>query len=487
MLPYKSLVPLEKSAKTPLFLQIANGLMDNIKKGVIPKGTKLLGTRAMAAALDVHRQTVIAAYDELLAQGWIETQATKGTFVSLKIPIIKPITLEEKAVKKDSKIKTGFTFNKTNLLNAPPIRGSSMLGLDDGYPDVRLAPTEALARAFRTVLQKGYQKNTLFYGDTKGDLSLRESIRDYLNESRGLHITTDNVLITRGSLMAIYLAIQTILQPSDRLVVGKIGYGSGNLIFKQRGVELLYVDVDEHGLNVEQIAQLCREKPIKMVYLTPHHHYPTTVTMSAERRMHLLQLANDYQFCILEDDYDYDFHYTSSPILPLASVDTEGVVAYIGSMSKTISPAIRIGYIVAPSELIDEMSFLRRIIDRQGDNLLEAAIALLFKEGEIKRHLKKSHRTYHKRCDLFCDLLTTELGDAIEFKKPNGGMAVWAKFDRSLNLPQLAEKALSKGLKINNGATFNPEGIHLNATRLGFASINDGEIEKAIQLLKSLI
>ena len=232
MLPYKSLVPLEKSAKTPLFLQIANGLMDNIKKGVIPKGTKLLGTRAMAAALDVHRQTVIAAYDELLAQGWIETQATKGTFVSLKIPIIKPITLEEKAVKKDSKIKTGFTFNKTNLLNAPPIRGSSMLGLDDGYPDVRLAPTEALARAFRTVLQKGYQKNTLFYGDTKGDLSLRESIRDYLNESRGLHITTDNVLITRGSLMAIYLAIQTILQPSDRLVVGKIGYGSGNLIFK---------------------------------------------------------------------------------------------------------------------------------------------------------------------------------------------------------------------------------------------------------------
>ncbi len=487
MLPYSTFITIDKKEKMPIFLQIANKTIENIKKGIIPKGTKLLGSRAMALSLGVHRKTILAAYDELMAQGWIETQASKGTFVSQNIPEIKPVSWHNNALSETPKTKTGFEFPKNAVLNKPILRGSSMLGFDDGFPDVRLAPTDALARAYRSVLKKGYQKHTLFYGDTKGEFSLREATRDYLNESRGLHIATDNVMITRGSMMAIYLATQTILNVGDRVVVGKIGYSSGNLVFKNRGVELLYVDIDENGLNVEQIAQLCLEKPIKMVYVTPHHHYPTTVTMSAERRMHLLQLAQKQQFCILEDDYDYDFHYSSSPILPLASVDTEGVVVYIGSLCKTISPAIRIGYVVAPSDLIDEMGYLRRIIDRQGDNILESAMAELFKEGEIKRHLKKSQRTYHKRRDVFCDMLQSALGHVIDFKKPNGGMAVWAKFDPSVSLPFLSEKALLKGLKINNGSTYNPDGVLLNATRLGFASINESEIEQGIGILKNLI
>ena len=487
MLPYATLITLDKKQKTPIFLQIANKTVDNIKKGIIPKGTKLLSSRAMAEALGVHRKTVLAAYDELMAQGWLETQASKGTFVSLKIPEIKPISLDKRPIVPHLKTKTGFFFTKNSILDKPVLRGSSMLGFDDGFPDVRLAPTDALARAYRSVLKKNYQKSALFYGDTKGHLSLREATKDYLQESRGLNISVENVMITRGSMMAIYLAAQTILKSGDRVVVGKTGYGSGNLIFKNRGVELLYVDIDENGLNVEQIAQLCLEKPLKMVYVTPHHHYPTTVTMSAERRMHLLQLAQEHQFCILEDDYDYDFHYASSPILPLASVDTEGVVVYIGSLCKTISPAIRIGYVVAPTELIDEMANLRRIIDRQGDNMLESAIAELFKDGEIKRHLKKSQRLYHKRRDVFCDLLKSELGSVIDFKKPNGGMAVWAKFDPSVSLPILSEKAFLKGLKISNGTNYNTEGHLFNAIRMGFASINESEIEAGIKLLKEVI
>jgi GntR family transcriptional regulator / MocR family aminotransferase len=494
MLPFKSILNLDKATKTPLFLQIANGLMDNIKAGLIPKGTKLLGSRAMAETLGVHRKTVIAAYDELSAQGWIETQATKGTFISLKIPEIKPVSLNKNGFSKElseeisfGKIKTGFHLTKNRALDKPVLRGSSMLGFDDGFPDVRLAPTNALASAYRAVLKKGYQKNTLFYGDTKGHLSLREATRDYLQESRGLNISVDNVMITRGSMMAFYLSAQTILKAGDRVVVGKINYGSGNMILKNRGVEMLYVDVDENGINVEQIAQLCAEKPVRMVYVTPHHHYPTTVTMSAARRMHLLQLAQEHQFCILEDDYDYDFHYTSSPILPLASVDTEGVVVYIGSLCKTISPAIRIGYVVAPTELIDEMANLRRIIDRQGDNMLEAAIAELFKDGEIKRHVKKSQRTYHKRRDVFCEILKSELGHVIDFKKPNGGMAVWAKFDPSINLPILSEKAFLNGLKINSGINYDTDFKQLNSTRMGFTSINESEIEQSIALLKRLI
>ena len=463
MLPFKSILNLEKNAKTPLFLQIANGLTDNIKSGIIPKGTKLLGTRAMAETLDVHRKTVVAAYDEMIAQGWLETQASKGTFVSLKIPEVKPISLDKKGVENDFKTTTGFTFHKSTILNRPVLRGSSMLGFDDGSPDVRLAPLDELARAYRTVLKKGYKKEMLFYGDTKGEMSLREAMVNYLRDSRGLNVTVDNV------------------------IVSEIGYGSSNMICKNSGANLLSVGVDENGLKTDEIEALCQKKPIRLVYVTPHHHYPTTVTMSAERRMHLLQLAEKYGFCVLEDDYDYDYHYSSSPILPLASIDTEGYVVYVGSLCKTISPALRIGYIVAPSELIDEMAQLRRIVDRQGDNILEAAIAELFREGDIKRLLKKAQRAYHKRRDLFCEMLKSELNDVIQFKKPNGGMAVWAQYDPSVSLPILAQKALKKGLKISDGSTYNPDGIILNAARMGFAAVNEEEIERGIGILKGVI
>jgi GntR family transcriptional regulator/MocR family aminotransferase len=168
-------------------------------------------------------------------------------------------------------------------------------------------------------------------------------------------------------------------------------------------------------------------------------------------------------------------------------VDTEGVVVYVGSLCKAISPAIRIGYVVAPSELIDELGYLRRTIDRQGDNILEAAVAELFRDGEIKRHLKKSQRMYHKRRDLFCEILNSELKDVVKFKKPSGGMAVWAQFDPSVNLPDLSEKALKNGLKLNNGLTYNPQNTLLNANRMGFASANENEIEQGIDVLKKII
>jgi GntR family transcriptional regulator / MocR family aminotransferase len=456
--------------------------MDNIKTGMIPKGMKLLGTRAMAETLGVHRQTVVAAYDELTAQGWIETKASRGTFVSQNIPHVKPVLLDKSLVQNDLKIKTGFNFKKKDYLQLPILRGSSGLSFDDGFPDNRFAPVDELARAYRSILTKGYQKNLLFYGETKGEMTFRQEMTTYLKETRGLNISTENVMITRGSMMAIYLTAQTILSAGDRVVVGDLGYGSGNLIFQNAGAELVKIQVDDKGLDVEQLAELCKTTPIRMVYITPHHHYPTTVTMPAERRLRLLELAKTYQFCILEDDYDYDFHYSSSPILPLASVDNEGYVIYVGSLCKIISPALRVGYIVAPSDLIEEMGNLRRIIDRQGDNLLEAALAILFKDGTIKRHLKKSQKAYHKRRDLFCEVLKTELNDVVDFKKPNGGMAVWAKFDPSVFLPNLSEKVGKMGLKISNSSVFN-----INSIRLGFASTNEIEIERGIEILKKAI
>lgn len=349
---------------------------------------------------------------------------------------------------------------------------------------MRLAPWDALSRAFRTVLRQGYRKNLLFYSDLFGEASLRASMAAYLRETRGLPVTEENILITRGSTMGLYLTSNIVLRPGDVVVVGEISYGSANLIFQKTGAKLMKVPVDERGLDVNAIAEICKKNSVRLIYVTPHHHYPTTVTMPAERRLSLLQLAQTYNFCILEDDYDYDFHYDCNPVLPLAGADAGGHVVYAGSLCKAISPALRIGYIAAPADLIESMGQLRRIIDRQGDQLMEAAVAILFKEGEIRRHLKKAQKTYHRRRDLFCEMLKSELGHVVGFAKPTGGMAVWAKFDKAIPLPMLAAKARENGLLISDGTGYDP---NLNATRLGFASVNEEEMERGMGILKALL
>ena len=484
MLPYSSLIQVDKSLKTPVFIQIALAITEQIRKGVIPSGARLPGTRALADYLDVHRKTVIAAYEELLAQGWLETRSSSGTFVSSKLPDTRPTALPQTAVAGDPKQKAGFRFQDDQLLHWPILKGSNILAFNDGFPDVRIAPWDALSRAFRTVVRQGYRKNLFFYSGLYGELSLRSTMADYLRETRGLPVAEENILVGRGSTMGIFLTANLVLQPGDHMVVGEMSYGSANIIFQKTGAQLLRVPVDQFGLDVDAIEDICKKTPIRMVYVTPHHHYPTTVTMPAERRLKLLQLAQNHGFCILEDDYDYDFHYDCNPVMPLAGADSGGHVVYVGSLCKAISPALRVGYVAGPADLIAAMGRLRRIIDRQGDNLTEAALALLFKEGEIRRHLKKAQKTYHHRRNLFCDLLKTNMGDLVTFEKPTGGMAVWTQFDPSFDLPGLAEKAARAGLYIPNGRSYAPQP---NATRLGFASVNEEEMARGMAILKKII
>lgn len=483
MISFTNFISIDKSAKTPVFLQIATSLTENIRRGVIVPGARLPGTRTLSETLGVHRKTVVAAYDELLAQGWIETQRSRGTFVSQKLPEIRPQAWGKNAASANRQ-KAGFAFRRNPLLDFTPLKSSNAPAFNDGFPDVRIAPWDALGRAYRTAMRQGFRKNLVFYGEMTGEPSLRSAMTDHLRESRGLAIDTENVMITRGSMMAIHLATHCIVQPGETVVVGDISYNSANLIFANAGARLVKVPVDGHGIDVEAIGQLCRKTPVRMVYVTPHHHYPTTVIMPAERRLRLLELARTRGFCILEDDYDYDFHYDSNPIMPLAGADTGRHVVYIGSLSKVFSPALRVGYIAAPAEIVKALADLRRIVDRQGDNLLEAALATLFRDGDMRRHLKKAQKIYHRRRDLFCELLKSELGHVVEFSKPTGGLAVWARFDPACSLQKLAKKSRENGLWISDGLNY---GANLNAARLGFAAVDEEEIERGMGILKKSI
>ena len=183
-----------------------------------------------------------------------------------------------------------------------------------------------------------------------------------------------------------------------------------------------------------------------MLYIIPHHHHPTTVTLSAARRMKLLSLIREYKLPVIEDDYDYDFHYARSPILPLASADHDGYVIYIGSITKCFASSIRMGYLVATEDFVNNAAQLKRMIDIRGDVLLEESLAILFNNGDMQKHLKKSLKIYQQRRDLFCDLLEKEFKGKLSFIKPSGGMSVWVRFDKRYPLQKISEKASGAGI-----------------------------------------
>ncbi|MBO0930917.1 MocR-like pyridoxine biosynthesis transcription factor PdxR [Fibrella aquatilis] len=483
MLPYATLIPLDRQLSTPLSTQIANALIRRIRQGVVSANAKLPGSRVLAEMLGVHRKTVLAAFDELTAQGWLTQIPAKGTFVSSQLPDVTPCPLTSSAPAGMAQ-QTGFTTRKRPFLEIPVLKTVATLSFDDGMPDLRLAPVAQLGRNYRNILNRGFQQHLMGYADTNGTLFFRQQLANYLRDSRGIPATPDHIFTTRGSIMAIYLLSKLLLEPGDVVLVGELSYQSANMVFDECGANRLKIPVDAQGLVVAAIEAICQKQPVRLVYVTPHHHYPTTVTLSAERRIKLLQLAEQYGFVVLEDDYDYDFHYAGSPILPLASADAAGMVVYVGSFTKSIAPAFRVGYMVCPPNLVAEIGYLRRIIDRQGDTILEQAIAEMLAEGEVQKHLKKAQKTYHARRDHFCDLLKTTLGDAVSFTIPDGGMAVWTEFDKAIDLHQLAARCRDRGLMFNNGRFYQPTAPTVHHTRLGFASKTPDELEQGVAVLK---
>jgi GntR family transcriptional regulator / MocR family aminotransferase len=449
-------------------------------------GSKLPGTRLMAETLNIHRKTVVAAYDELKSQGWTDSIPAKGTFVCSALPVIEKQPFTNNQLLNSEKNVSGFSFTRKKHLEFTELkreRGSIYLG--DGLPDSRLSPIKEIAVEYRNVLKLNYNQD-LGYDSIYGNLYLREALLSYLNETRGLSINIDQILITRGSQMGIYLASRLIVSDAKELIIGETNYKAAIDAFNETGAKIYTVEIDKNGIITDQIESLCKKKNVSAVYVTSHHHHPTTVSLSPERRMHLLALAKTYQFAIIEDDYAYDFHYSNAPILPLASNDVHGNVIYIGSFSKTIAPAIRIGYLIAPKDFVKEAAQLRRIIDRQGDVLLERTIASMIKEDLLKRHSKKLIKIYKTRRDLFCKLLKENLGNYLNFDIPDGGMAVWVLLDKKYNWDLIKKMAERSGLIINDWRRYDPFFKGHNGLRMGFSSLNEEEIRKSVSILKNV-
>ncbi|MDM1039988.1 MULTISPECIES: PLP-dependent aminotransferase family protein [Empedobacter] len=477
MLPFENIIHVDRNSNIAIYKQIAISIINAVNNGTLKAGAKLPSSRELSKLLGLHRKTIVAAYEELSAQDWIQSSPRKSITVSNQIPILYPKidAKQNKILAYENKLSLPFKIVKKEAKNSE--NDNSKITINDGYPDVRLSPLDELLKTYRSYLARNYAIENAHIGNDQGTISLREELAEFLAESRGLNIKPDNILITHGAQMSIYLASKLLLNDGDIVVVGNPNYSNANETFEEVGAKLLEVNVDANGLDVDKIEQICRKKKITAVYVIPHHHYPTTVTLSVERRMKLLALSQQYSFVIIEDDYDYDYHYNSSPYLPLANANHSGNVIYIGSFSKILDPSLRIGFMVAPANFIAQTVALRKLIDVGGDGYMQNALASLIKNGELKRHLKRALKAYHFRRDFLNELLEKKLGKYVQYNIPSGGMAFWIELKAPYKIKDLVKDPQLKIKRWDEA---------LNAFRFGFASMNEQELTITVTYLAKL-
>lgn len=476
-------IELGKSAGLAVYLQLVQKIIEDIQLGRLLPSDAMPGTRYLANSLGINRKTVIMAYDELIAQGWLVTEKRRGTFVNHNLPIIL-INTENS----DAKVANDQSF-ATDELDAdapyePELIAQDMINFNDGIPDTRLIPFNLLSRAFRHALVVSARANRLGYDSPRGILQLRKSIATMLNMERGLHIDVNNICTVRGSQMGIFLAARILIKPDDVVVVENLTYPHAREAFKSCGARILTIGQDDYGINIDELEKLCRKVRIRAVYVTPHHQFPTTVMMNADRRLRLLILAEQYGFAIIEDDYDHEFHFSHHPVFPLASTDRGWRVIYVGSMSKVLAPGLRVGYIVASPGFIDRCASEIMLIDRQGNSIAELAVSELMNSGEIKRHIRKTYKIYKERRDILEKLLRSQLSSFIDFDLPHGGLAFWLRVKDNIDIVNLVNHARTEKVNVLPGALFAENNANILGIRLGFGSLNDSELAEGVKRLK---
>lgn len=480
---FSRIVRIDRGSAQPIYLQVAQQMINAVQRGYLLVGTKLPGTRTLSELLEVHRKTVIAIYNELEAQGWVEVQPNKGTFIihqSHQIKLQKPY--ERLVSLAQYPLSAGFPFSESAVLDRPFEESDCRLTFNDGQPDIRLSQMQQLSRWYSASMKRKRHLKAVIRHQVGGNPYFKEQLSNYLNFSRGLHISKDNLLITRSVEMSLYLLTQVLLTDGDLVLVGDLSMFSANMVFQKKGVSVRTIPLDNNGIDVDYIRERFRPGEVRMVYVTPHHHYPTTVTLSAPRRIALLQLAEEYGFVVVEDDYDYDFQYEQTAVMPLASGDVHGMVVYVGAFGKSLAPAFQTGFIVAPNNLIVELQKYLAIIDKQGDVMMEQALGEMIEEGEIHRQLKKSLKVYRERRDLFCEILKTRFQSRVTFQVPSGGLALWTTWDKHFSLFQLANRCRQNDLFIPTNLLY--QNSSLSAIRLGFGHLNETEMDEALSALR---
>ena len=391
-------IQLEHSSSIPLYMQLYEQLRRAILSGQLQAEVRLPSTRDLAATLRVSRNTVKAAFDQLLAEGYIEGRVGAGTYVA-SVPVESTMQVQ------------ADVHSSSCPLIVPPVlskNGTSLLAqnilLDRQHKQLRAFrpcvpaldafPTEIWSRLM-TRHWRNPDPSLLNYGEAQGYRPLRELIADYLRLSRAIRCVPDQIVMVAGFQQALSLAARVLLDPGDAVWIEEPGYLGAQTVLQSVGATLVPVSVDSEGIHVE--VGMSKHPTAKLAYVTPSHQFPLGVTMSLSRRLALLQWAHQTGAWILEDDYDSEYRYTGNPLSALQALDQSECVIYVGTFSKVLFPSLRLGYLVVPPNLVEVFAAARALSDRHSPLIEQAVLADFMAEGHFTRHIRRMRVLYAER------------------------------------------------------------------------------------------
>jgi DNA-binding transcriptional MocR family regulator len=474
-------IDLRRDAPIPLYLQIKGQLQERIERGVLLPGTRLPATRTLAGRLEVSRVTVVNAYAELEAEGWVQAHVGRGTFVSDprqrgQVMRETPYSWKSTLLEPAGVSASGMLADMLHLAQHPDLISFAM-----GAPATDLLPVRDFREAVNQVLRRDGGK-ALQYDEAEGYKPLRTAIARLLRR-KGIQASAKEVLITSGSQQGLDLAARVFTKPGDLVVTGSPTYLGALDVFRSNGAKVIGVPVDEEGLRVDILEELIPSRNPRLIYTIPDFHNPTGVTLSLQRRQRLLQLARRYQILVLEDGVCSELRYEGSSILPLRALDGGEHVIYVNSFSKLLLPGIRVGYMVAPQRLRERLTRGKQATDLFTSSLMQRALAHYLDSGRLGTHLKMIRQVYRERRYAMLAGLARRMPEETEWTCPQGGLCLWLKLPESMSAGQLYLTAIDHGVAFALGSVFFPQNPDHSSFRLNFAAHPPTQIDEGLRRL----
>ncbi|KAA2243637.1 PLP-dependent aminotransferase family protein [Chitinophaga agrisoli] len=479
-------IRLNKRIATPLYLQLYEQIKQAIFNGQLKEGERMPSTRILAAELSVSRNSVFMAYEQLMLEGFMDGKRGDGTYVCGQLN--DATQKNGKTARRRNTLADTIRYKDPSLPQETLLSDSSLepgLPFQVSVPAIQQFPFKVWARIAAGVY-RNIQSLYLGYADTQGYLPLRQALADYLRVNRSINCTPDQILIVNGSRQAINLSAQILLKKGDPCWMEDPGYRTARAAIMRWGGKICPVPLTPYGLDIDYAIQ--HYPAAKLAYVTPSHQYPLGGALPLAERLKLLQWAAKNQLWLLEDDYDSEFRYNGRPVPALKGFDDKGNVIYIGTFSKVLFPALRIGYMVLPTAaMAQQFKIVKSTIDRQSPVIDQAILTQFMREGHFARHLRRMRTLYKKQQDDLTQLLEKHLHKYITVAPSDTGMHLIGWLKQPCNMPLLLKKANAIGMIIQPVADYCIKFQHPPGLLLGFTGFSYEALEAAVLQLKSLL
>lgn len=487
-------VELDPAASVPLYRQVYQDIRQAILSSKLLPEMQLPSTRMLADELEVSRTTILEAYEQLTAEGYLESRVGSGTYVARELPE-DLLRVRGQSHISDPSQRTANGSTEASPLSA---RGELLTDIElssfradeksrpfrPGLPALDSFPIETwsqiTSRRWRSI-----PASMLGYRQSTGFPPLRETVADYLQESRGVHCSPEQVIIVSGTQQAITLTAHVLLDPGDRAWIEDPGYPRARSAFRWAGARTIPVPLDDEGLKIAPLR--CGDEYARLAYVTPSHQYPLGMTMSLSRRLELLDWAERSDAWILEDDYDSEYRYEGRPIAALQGLDNSGRVIYVGSFSKVLFPALRLGYLVVPESLVEAFSAAKSLVERCPPLAPQMVVTDFIEEGHFERHLRRMRTLYAERQSILIKALSAKTGDLLDVSSDEAGLHLTAFLKPDFDDQEVSSALQERSVVAPPLSFYASRSLDRDGLVLGYAAVNEPDIRGGVDQLEETL